>query len=111
MCCRRAMKSTNFLRCRLNCFARSSNRHASHCGGWIVERYTGILGIAAILAFAYLVSSNRRAIQARSVFWGIGLQIVIAVVVLKVEWGRRIVEALGDAITWLLTFSYAGSKF
>jgi len=37
-------------------------------------RFTGVLGILAILAAACLFSTHRRAIQLRVVLWGVGLQ-------------------------------------
>ncbi len=46
-------------------------------------RFTGVLGILVILLIAYLSSTNRRAIKLRVVLWGLGLQILFAVIVLK----------------------------
>ncbi|HVS32365.1 MAG TPA: nucleoside transporter C-terminal domain-containing protein [Thermoanaerobaculia bacterium] len=46
-------------------------------------RFTGLIGIALILCIAYVMSSDRRAIKWRVVMWGVGLQVVIAIAVLK----------------------------
>ena len=48
-----------------------------------MERFTGLLGMVVVMAVAYLFSSNRRAIQPRVIFWGLGLQIGFAFLVLK----------------------------
>jgi concentrative nucleoside transporter, CNT family len=74
-------------------------------------RFTGVLGLLAMLGLAYLFSTNRRAIQLRTVAWGLGLQIVIAYFVLRFETGRVLFEKAGDAINKLLSYSFAGSEF
>jgi CNT family concentrative nucleoside transporter len=73
-------------------------------------RFTGLLGILAILATAYLFSSNRRAIQPRVIFWGLGLQFAFAVLVLKTEF-RKVFELAGVAVNAMLNFAEAGSHF
>jgi CNT family concentrative nucleoside transporter len=68
-------------------------------------------GAIVILGIAYALSNNRRAIDLPTVLWGLGLQIVFALIVLKSEWGQRIFKDLGDKITWLLDFAGVGSAF
>src|SRR5260221_257422 len=48
-----------------------------------MERFSALIGFFAILLIAYLLSTNRRAIRWRTVGWGLVLQIVTAVLVLK----------------------------
>ena len=74
-------------------------------------RFTGVLGLLAMLGLAYLFSSNRRAIQMKTVAWGLGLQIVIAYFVLRFEAGRVLFEKMGAAVNKLLGYSFAGSEF
>jgi concentrative nucleoside transporter, CNT family len=74
-------------------------------------RLTGILGIAAMLAAAYIFSTNRRAIRLKTVGWGLGLQFAFAVFVLKSEIGRAIFQKAGDAVNQLLSYAFAGSQF
>src|SRR6202050_2117399 len=74
-------------------------------------RLTGILGIVAMLAAAFIFSTNRRAIRGKTVAWGLGLQFVFAVFVLKIEAGRVIFQKAGDAVNRLLSYSFAGSQF
>jgi CNT family concentrative nucleoside transporter len=73
-------------------------------------RFTGLLGILAILATAYLFSSQRRAIQPRVILWGLGLQFAFAVLVLKTEF-RKVFEVAGVAVNAMLNFAEAGSQF
>jgi CNT family concentrative nucleoside transporter len=74
-------------------------------------RYTGILGLLTMLGLAYAFSSNRRAIRIKTVAWGLGLQFAFAVLVLRVETGRRIFQEAGDVVSQLLSYSFVGSQF
>jgi concentrative nucleoside transporter, CNT family len=74
-------------------------------------RLTGILGLLSMVGLAYLFSTDRKAIRARTVAWGLALQIIFAFLVLRVEFGRRVFAWLGDVITRFLGYSYAGSTF
>src|ERR1700674_3287836 len=58
-----------------------------------MERFSALIGFFAILLIAYLLSTNRRAIRWRTVGWGLLLQIVTAVLVLK---GALISSTLSD---------------
>jgi CNT family concentrative nucleoside transporter len=74
-------------------------------------RFTGILGLLAMLGLAYTFSTDRRAIRGKTVAWGLGLQIAFAVFVLKADIGRRIFQAAGNTVNRLLSYSFEGSKF
>src|SRR2546421_2267382 len=74
-------------------------------------RFTGILGLLTMLALAYAFSTNRRAIRLKTVAWGLGLQFVFAVFVLRIDAGRIVFQKAGDAVTKLLGYAYAGSHF
>ena len=76
-----------------------------------MERFTGILGLIAMVGLAYVFSTDRKAIRAKTVVWGLGLQIAFAFLVLKFEFGRKVFERAGDGVKWLLSFSYEGSQF
>jgi CNT family concentrative nucleoside transporter len=72
-------------------------------------RFTGILGLATMLALAWTFSTNRRAIRWRTVAWGIGLQFCFAFLVLDFSWGQRALAAAGSGVNWMLSFAFAGS--
>src|SRR6202140_3890941 len=74
-------------------------------------RFTGILGLLIMLGLAYAFSTNRRAINKKTVVWGLGLQVVFAIFVLKVEIGRVLFQKAGDAVNRLLSYAFVGSKF
>ncbi len=68
-------------------------------------------GLAVILAIAYCLSSARRAIDYRTVGWGLALQFVFALIVLKTDAGRAVFQGAGSVITKVLDYTYAGSGF
>jgi CNT family concentrative nucleoside transporter len=70
-----------------------------------------LIGAAVILAIAYAFSTDRRAINWTTVAWGLGLQIVFALLVLKTAVGQRVFQTLGDGINRLLAFAGVGSSF
>jgi CNT family concentrative nucleoside transporter len=74
-------------------------------------RFTGFLGIFAILIIAYLFSENRRKIGIKTVAWGLGLQFAFALLVLKTPVGQAAFGWIGDRITQLLGFARFGSTF
>ena len=75
------------------------------------QRLTGIFGIALILGIGIALSRNRAAISWRVVAWGVGLQLIFAILVLRFPAGQRLFKQLGDLVTAILSFSYAGSAF
>jgi CNT family concentrative nucleoside transporter len=70
-----------------------------------------LVGLIAVLAIAYALSTNRRAIDGRTVAWGLALQVVFALLVLKTASGQELFRRLGAAINRLLDFSVEGSRF
>ena len=75
-----------------------------------MSRFTGILGLLAVLAVCFLFSRNRRAIQPRVLLWGLGLQISLAVLILKTPFGR-LFDAARVAVSAMLEYAEAGSNF
>jgi CNT family concentrative nucleoside transporter len=76
----------------------------------VPQRLVGLLGIVAFVGIAVGLSHNRQSISPRVLMWGLGLQALLAVFVLRVPAGREIFVKLGAAITALLHYSYAGTE-
>jgi CNT family concentrative nucleoside transporter len=76
-----------------------------------MPRAQPIAGLALILAIAYCLSSARRGIDYRTVAWGLALQWIFALIVLKTQAGRVAFQQAGALMTKLLDFTYAGSSF
>ena len=75
-----------------------------------MDRFTGLLGLLLILAVSFLFSSNRRAIQPRVLFWGLGLQFGFAFLVLKTDFGQ-LFQIASYAVNALLDYAERGSEF
>ncbi len=73
-------------------------------------RFTGIIGLLAILGVAFLFSRKRRAIQPRVLIWGLGLQFGFAFLVLKTGFGQ-VFQAATGAVNAMLGYAEAGSNF
>ena len=76
-----------------------------------MERFIGILGIIAILGIAYLMSNNKKNIDYRLVFWGLGLQLLFGIFILVTPFGKPIFAWFDKLIKKLLSFSNDGSEF
>lgn len=71
----------------------------------------GLLGMASLIALAYLFSANRKAISWRIVGAGLSIQLLIAIGVLKVPLIRNLFEYGGRIFTKILDFTRSGVNF
>lgn len=82
-----------------------------------MERVIGFFGIFILLGLAYLFSNNRRQVSWRLVGWGMGLQILFALLILGVPTLgvpgvlRWAFDLANDAFVAVLNFTDAGSAF
>ena len=76
-----------------------------------MERLIGILGIIVLLGIALAMSNNRNSIPWRLVTWGLGLQFLFAIFILKTPMGQPFFGAVDTVFKKLLSFSDAGSDF
>ena len=77
----------------------------------LLDRLTGLLGILVLLGIAFALSRNRRRIPVGTVLWGLGLQVIFAVLILKTPWGRTVFDWANVAFTRLIGFTDDGAKF
>ena len=75
------------------------------------QNFIGIAGIIAILALAWLLSSNRKAIRLRVVGAAFALQAFIAWLVLWTSWGRAGIQGLSNGVANLLGYANKGTEF
>jgi CNT family concentrative nucleoside transporter len=73
-------------------------------------RFTGFLGLVVILGVAWLFSTHKKDIKLRLIAWGMGLQFLFAVLVLKTDFGL-IFKRIGDGVNAMLEFAEVGSQF
>ena len=76
-----------------------------------MERLLSLVGLVVIMGIAYLLSTNRRAIRGKTVFWGLTLQLAFALFVLKTAAGQTVFAWAGAKVNRLLQFSFVGSQF
>ena len=72
---------------------------------------TGIVGLVVLYGIAYGLSRNRAAVNTSTVLWGLGLQLLFALTIIKTTPGQALFAALATGVTRLLTFADAGSEF
>jgi CNT family concentrative nucleoside transporter len=76
-----------------------------------MERLQPLIGLLLIGLIAYALSTNRKAIRARTILWGFSLQFVFALLVLKTSQGQWLFGVSGEKVRQLLGFSAVGSSF
>lgn len=73
--------------------------------------FQGLTGILVLLCIAYLLSNNRKEIKIRTVLWGLGLQLSLALIILKVPFVKSQFSILDSIFKKIISFSEAGSNF
>ena len=76
-----------------------------------MERAISALGILVFIGISYAFSIQRNAVRWRTVVWGLGLEFVFALIILKTPWGLNVFKSLGDIVSNFLAFSDVGAKF
>ncbi len=77
--------------------------------GW--ERLISLVGLFTMVGIAWLLSKHRERISWRLVGWGIGLQLVFGVFVMKTRAGLWVFSVLNDLVRALLGFTAQGTEF
>ncbi|MFH1176590.1 MAG: NupC/NupG family nucleoside CNT transporter [Acidobacteriota bacterium] len=76
-----------------------------------MEKLVSALGFVVFLGLAFALSRNRRAIPWRTVLWGIALQVLVAVLIIKTPMGFEFFRRVGGLTKHFLDFSDAGARF
>ena len=71
----------------------------------------GVIGIVSLLAICYLLSIDRKRIDWKLVVIGVGLQIVMAVLMLKIQFVRDLFQYIVDFFVMVIGASDTSSKF
>ena len=71
----------------------------------------GLLGMFVLILISFLLSSNKKAISWRTVVFGLGAQIFLAIGVLKVSFVQNFFEWVGSLFIAVLDFTLEGTKF
>ena len=76
-----------------------------------MSRFFGILGIVFIFLLAYLMSNNKKAINYKTIGTGFALQVLFAIFIFKVPFGRALFMEIGVLIQKILDFAKEGGAF
>jgi concentrative nucleoside transporter, CNT family len=71
----------------------------------------GLFGIITVLGIAFLLSSNRKAINLRTILGGLAIQFAFAFAVLKWELGKKALEKLTFAVNDIVSYANEGVNF
>ncbi len=80
-------------------------------GGTLAERAVSLLGLVVFTMLAFALSVNRRGVDWRLVAWGLILQFVFALVILKTDAGRGFFEGANDVFNALIGYTVEGARF
>jgi concentrative nucleoside transporter, CNT family len=75
------------------------------------DRLRSFLGLFVIMGIAWALSTNRRAVKLRIVLWGVGMQLLFAVIVLWTPPGRAVFDTAQAAVDRVIAFSDEGAAF
>jgi CNT family concentrative nucleoside transporter len=74
-------------------------------------KLVSLLGLGVFVFVAWTISSHRRLFPWRTVLWGIALQFIFALLILKTPWGAKVFDLTGRAVNRLIMFSNEGCQF
>jgi CNT family concentrative nucleoside transporter len=74
-------------------------------------RAISALGIAVMIAIAWVCSSDRRRVPWSTVAWGVALQLALGLLLLKTPVGRLFFAAMNGIATAMITYTDAGVRF
>ncbi|KAF7237768.1 Sodium/nucleoside cotransporter 2 [Varanus komodoensis] len=75
------------------------------------EQLVSLGGFAVLVVMLFLCSKHHAAVSWRAVFWGLGLQFVLGVLIIRTEPGFQAFQWLGAQIQTFLNYTTAGSSF
>ena len=75
-----------------------------------MENIAAVLGLFVFVAIAYAFSTNRKAVNWKTILWAFGLQFFFAVIILKTSIGITVFDWLNDIVIKVLNFQQAGAE-
>ena len=73
--------------------------------------YRGIIGMGFLIFISFLLSNNRKAINWKASLFGLLIQLILAIGVLKIPFVQSIFEFAGKIFVKILDFTMEGTKF
>ena len=75
-----------------------------------MENVAAIIGLFVFVGLAFLFSTNKKAVNWKTVAWAFGLQVIFAVLILKTSVGIAVFDKLNDVVLKILAFQQAGAE-
>ena len=79
--------------------------------GDVLARLRGLLGVGVLALGAWALSSNRRRIPWRVVIWGLLLQLIFALIILRTPAGAAVFNVANDAVLAVVGYTLEGARF
>jgi concentrative nucleoside transporter, CNT family len=76
-----------------------------------LQRLMSAVGLGVMVLFGWLLSTNRKVVPWRVLAWGVGMQLVFALFILKTKAGQTIFAGLNTLVVQLLAFTNDGAAF
>ena len=77
----------------------------------MLEVMQAAFGLLVFIAFAWALSENRRDVVWRTIAAGVALQIILALLLLKIPLSHTVFQWIGDALSVLQAATQAGTSF
>jgi len=74
-------------------------------------KWISLSGLIVICFIAYLMSENKKAVKFKLVVWGVGLQLIFGLLILKTYYGQMLFQWMKDVFTKILDFTATGARF
>jgi len=75
------------------------------------RRFISVLGMLVYVGISWVFSKHRRKVKWRPVLWGMGMQFVFALVILRTSQGFAAFKFVGDTVARFLDYTDVGSAF
>ncbi len=76
-----------------------------------VDQVMSVVGFFVLLGIGYALSRDRKAVKLRVIAWGVGLQWLMAVLLLKVPQGQSALTGAASVVQGVLDHAFVGSSF
>ena len=88
-----------------------TNEIIQSSGFTLITLTRGIIGMAFLIFISFLLSNNRKAINWKTASFGLLIQLILAISVLKIPFVKSIFEFAGKIFVKILEFTMEGTKF
>ena len=80
----------------------------AQAASWL-DRGRSMLGLLVLVALCWLFSTSRSEVRWRTVYWGVGLQLLLAFLILRTGWGKSFTSGAKEIFQGILDFSEVGT--